>query len=91
MKLFRRAARHQALADLDTAIARSERPEQPIPAGSLIATRSGKLAHLKSASGPGALCEDMRLWAEWYPDRAPSLPLCTRCAAAAGIRSGETT
>ena len=89
MKLFgKRAARQQALADLDTAIARSERDEQPIPAGSLIATRTGKLAHVKSgrAGEPGALCPDLRLWTDWDPGRATlPLPLCPKCGREAGI------
>ena len=84
MKLFgKRAARQQALADLDTAIARSERA---IPAGSRIYTASGKVAHVKSAASPGALCEAMREWTDWLGtgygqerDYAASLPLCRRC------------
>jgi len=82
MKIFRRAARQQALADLDTAIARSERDEQPIPAGSLIATRTGKIAHVKSGlpGEPGARCEAMRLWTDWrIVGDGEEMGLCHRC------------
>lgn len=34
----------------------------PIPSGALIATRTGAVAHVKSALHPGADCEAMRLW-----------------------------
>lgn len=94
MKLFgKRAARQQALADLDTAIARSERDEQAIPAGSLIATRTGKLAHIKSGQVgvPGSVCDDLRKFTDWLYPAPSSLPLCPRCARAAGLSEGKAS
>ena len=91
MKLFgKRAARQQALADLDTAIVLSERA---IPAGSLIATRTGKLAHLKSGAvdAPGSVCEDLRLFEDWLYPAPSSLPICPKCARTAGLSEGRAS
>ena len=39
--------------------------EVPIPAGALIATRTGDVAHRKSALRPGADCEALSEWTDW--------------------------
>jgi hypothetical protein len=63
------------------AAAAPERSEEeaPIPAGTFIATGSGKVAHIKSALHPGARCEAMREWTDWRRTGALTLPLCRRC------------
>jgi hypothetical protein len=53
--------------------------EAPIPAGTFIATGSGKVAHIKSALHPGARCEAMREWTDWRRTGTLTLPLCRRC------------
>lgn len=53
----------------------------PLPAGSLIATRTGNVAHVKSGlPGEGALCQEMRLWTGWRVVRSGEvLKMCHRC------------
>ena len=57
-----------------------ERAEAAIPAGSLIATRTGTVAHTKSALHPGARCEAMREWTDWrIVGSDEELRPCHRC------------
>jgi hypothetical protein len=59
-----------------------ERVEAAIPAGSLIATRTGTVAHVKSGlpGERGALCEAMRQWEDWRVVRSSEgLRPCHRC------------
>lgn len=54
----------------------------PLPAGSLIATRTGNVAHVKSGlpGERGALCEAMRQWEDWrIVSSDEGLRLCHRC------------
>jgi hypothetical protein len=80
-----RLGRQLALGELEDAMGAAERA---VPAGTLIYTASGRVAHVKSAIHPGALCPAMREWTDWLGtgsdeerDRAASLPSCPRCAA----------
>ena len=74
-------SRQLALGRLDDAIAAAE----PIPAGSLIATRTGTVAHRKSALHPGARCEAMREWTDWrLVGSDEELKPCHRCDLASG-------
>jgi hypothetical protein len=99
MKLFGRKRpgpleRVRLLGDLDAAIGRAE---QPVPAGSLIYTPAGRKSHVKSALTEGAECRDLKDWpGPWFGtandaerERAASLPLCPRCAAATGIQAAS--
>jgi hypothetical protein len=74
------------------AVAAAVPPETPIPAGSLIATRTGKIAHVKSGlpGEPGARCEAMRLWTDWrIVGSDEEMGLCHRCDLATRASSGE--
>jgi hypothetical protein len=56
--------------------------EEAIPAGALIATRTGNVAHIKSGlpGEPGALCEALRQWTDWRAVSAgDGLKPCHRC------------
>jgi hypothetical protein len=75
------------------AVAAAVLTERPIPAGSLIATRTGKLAHIKSGQVgvPGSVCDDLRKFTDWLYPAPSSLPLCPRCARAAGLSEGKAS
>ena len=72
-KLERTLAEH----DLSEALIAAE---TPIPAGSRIATRTGTVAHRKSALHPGARCEAMHEWTDWrVVSDSEGLRPCHRC------------
>lgn len=72
-----RLARVLAGHDLAGAMLRAE---VPIPAGALIATRTGTVAHRKSALHPGAKCEAMHEWTDWrLVSDGEGLKPCRRC------------
>ena len=51
-----------------------------VPAGSLIATRTGNVAHRKSALHPGASCEALSEWTDWrVVGSGEGLKPCHRC------------
>ena len=57
-----------------------ERVEPAIPAGALIATRTGTVGHRKSALHPGARCEALSEWTEWrLAGDEEGLKPCHRC------------
>jgi hypothetical protein len=70
----------------------SIRAEIPIPAGSLIATRTGTVAHRKSGlpGEPGARCEAMRQWTDWrIVSDDEGLRPCHRCDLAGEHRAAS--
>lgn len=80
MGLFKRGtrlSRQAALGSLEDAMAQAE---APIPAGTLIATRTGTVAHRKSALHPGARCEALSAWTDWrVVSDSEGLRPCHRC------------
>lgn len=99
MGLFRRGPNRleQLLADHDAAEkkrivaeARGPMPVQPIKAGALIATRTGQVAHIKSALYPGARCEAMGQWQDWrIVGSDEGLRDCHRCGMAVERRAAS--
>jgi hypothetical protein len=65
--LKRKPNRLERLLAADRLQEAMERVEPAIPAGALIATRTGEVAHRKSGlpGEPGARCEAMRQWTDW--------------------------
>jgi hypothetical protein len=64
--------------------------EPAIPAGSLIATRTGQVAHRKSALHPGARCEAMHEWTDWrLVSDDEGLRPCHRCELAGEERTAS--
>jgi hypothetical protein len=76
---------------------RRQQPQSPpaeaepaIPAGALVATRTGTVAHRKSALHPGARCEALSEWTDWrLVGEGEGLRLCHRCELAGEERAAS--
>jgi hypothetical protein len=95
MKLFKRVdkvlAKHDAMeADIRRRDGVQPLPEIPIPAGALIATRTGTVGHRKSALRPGARCEALSEWMDWrIASDDEGLKPCHRCELAGQERAAS--
>ena len=92
MKLIprRKPNRLERLLAADRLQEAMERVEPAIPAGALIATRTGTVAHRKSPLHPGARCEAMHEWTDWrIVSDDEGLKPCHRCELAGERRAAS--